>query len=251
MDKIEHLEKIYFISDIHLSEHEPEITALFEDFIHRITPQATALYILGDLFDNWIGDDDDTPYNQRIVNILRYASKHTSVYFIHGNRDFLLGTRFFNATGIIPLPSITTHVLFNQKITLTHGDLLCTEDQAYQRMRRVFHCQPIQKLFLHLPLSIRRAIASKARAISQSSNQTKPQKNFTINHAYIQEILEKEQSKCMIYGHIHSLNITNYSALNAKSISLKDCTHKQLLSLSFNLRHIFSVDISSFLPPQR
>jgi len=193
-----------FIADLHLSEHEPAITAGFLRFLQQQAPQAQALYILGDLFDAWIGDDDPQPLHAQIAAALRQLTQ-TGVpcYFIHGNRDFLLGRRFAKASGMQLLPEDTLLQLYGQKILILHGDTLCTDDLKYQKFRRYVHNPLIQRLFLCAPLRWRLKVAAKMRAQSQQANQFKSAEIMDVNQHAVLACLQRHQAQLMIHGHTH------------------------------------------------
>ncbi|AIA71975.1 UDP-2,3-diacylglucosamine diphosphatase [Pectobacterium atrosepticum] len=193
-----------FIADLHLSLHEPAITAGFLRFLRHEAIHADALYILGDLFDAWIGDDDPQPLHATIAAEL-YALHQLGIpcYFVHGNRDFLIGKRFARQSGMTLLPTENIVDLYGQKILILHGDTLCTDDPAYQKFRRRVHNPFIQQLFLLLPLSLRLKIAAKMRASSQQANQQKSQQIMDVNPEQVLERLRHYQVKTMIHGHTH------------------------------------------------
>ncbi|KML66104.1 UDP-2,3-diacylglucosamine diphosphatase [Pectobacterium peruviense] len=193
-----------FIADLHLSLHEPAITAGFLRFLRHEAIHADALYILGDLFDAWIGDDDPQPLHATIAAEL-YALHQRGIpcYFVHGNRDFLIGKRFARQSGMTLLPTENVVDLYGQKILILHGDTLCTDDLAYQKFRRRVHNPLTQRLFLLLPLSLRLKIAAKMRASSQQANQQKSQQIMDVNPEQVIERLRHYQVKTMIHGHTH------------------------------------------------
>jgi len=144
---------IYFIADLHLSESHPQLTALFQKFIQEKAVHAQAVYILGDLFDFWIGDDENSPLVQTIKQTIHDLTKRgIACYFIHGNRDFLIGKTFARDTGMTLLPEYAVVDLFGTPTLLCHGDTLCTDDHSYQKFRRTVHQKWLQRLFLLLPL---------------------------------------------------------------------------------------------------
>lgn len=154
----------YFIADLHLAEDRPHLTQLFVDFMQHKAPQAEQLYILGDLFDFWIGDDENSLLIETVKTQIRNLVKQgVPCYFIHGNRDFLIGKKFAQDCGLILLPTYHLIDLYGQKTLLCHGDTLCTDDVNYQRYRKKVHQKWRQWLFLHLPLKIRLKIATKIR----------------------------------------------------------------------------------------
>ena len=152
---------IYFIADLHLSESHPQLTALFQKFIQEKAVHAQAVYILGDLFDFWIGDDENSPLVQTIKQTIRSLTKRgIACYFIHGNRDFLIGKTFARDTGMTLLPEYTVIDLFGTPTLLCHGDTLCTDDHSYQKFRRTVHqkmaATPVPAFAAHTPAEHRR-----------------------------------------------------------------------------------------------
>ncbi|SLM62178.1 MULTISPECIES: UDP-2,3-diacylglucosamine diphosphatase [Dickeya] len=193
-----------FISDLHLSEHEPAITAGFLRFLREEAPGADALYILGDLFDAWIGDDDPATLHSTVANALHDLTQNgTPCYFVHGNRDFLLGKHFARRSGLQLLPTETVLTLYGRRTLLMHGDTLCTDDLAYQRFRRKVHNPLIQFLFRLLPLSLRLSIAARMRAASQQANQHKSMTIMDVNAAAVIARLQHHQATLLIHGHTH------------------------------------------------
>ena len=198
-----------FIADIHLNENNHLVNAAFENYIKNTAPTLDSLYILGDLFDYWIGDDHTTEFNQHIINLLKQLTKTTKLYFMHGNRDFLIGEKFIKQVNAQLLGPIKTTEIYNKKIALTHGDLLCTNDYWYQIMRKIVHNNAIQKTFLCLPLNIRKKIAQKARDGSKKSTSKKSINNFATNHQPIKNIINKNKTQILIHGHVHRTEV-NY-----------------------------------------
>ncbi|MDU5192840.1 MAG: UDP-2,3-diacylglucosamine diphosphatase, partial [Mixta calida] len=139
------MSRTLFIADLHLCQKEPAITAGFLRFLQREAQTADALYILGDLFEAWIGDDDPNPLHQQIATALRTLP--LPVWFIHGNRDFLLGQRYARASGMTLLPEEQVLNLYGRSILIMHGDTLCTDDEGYQRFRRKVHQRFRQRIF--------------------------------------------------------------------------------------------------------
>jgi len=161
-----------FISDLHLDPSRPEITRLFRQFLDGEARGAQALYILGDLFEAWIGDDDDAPLAQEIADALRTVREAgTAVYFMHGNRDFLLGHEYAAHAGMRLLPDPSVIMLYGKPVLLMHGDTLCTDDVAYQAFRAQSRAPGWRETMLAQPLPIRRALAGQARAASQTHQQ--------------------------------------------------------------------------------
>ncbi|WP_292989788.1 UDP-2,3-diacylglucosamine diphosphatase [Pantoea sp.] len=212
------MSRTLFIADLHLCQEEPAITAGFLHFLQREAPHCDALYILGDLFEAWIGDDDPNPLHQQIARALRALP--VPVYFIHGNRDFLIGRRFAQACGMTLLPEEQVLTLYGQRLLIMHGDTLCTDDAGYLRFRAKVHNPWIQRLFLALPLGIRKRIAARMRADSKQANQHKSQIIMDVNQDAVAAAMLRQQVPLLIHGHthrpdIHTLNLRGETAQRA------------------------------------
>lgn len=193
-----------FISDLHLDPSTPAITNHFLSFLSETAIHADALYILGDLFEAYIGDDDPHPFLQTIKNKLQaFTESGPPVYFMPGNRDFLVGRAFAKATGVQLITDPTCLDLYGKKIILMHGDSLCTLDQSHQRFRRITRNKFIQFLFLRLPLSFRQKLANQLRQESMQKNQQKSAVLMDVSQQAVIEEMTKHQVDTLIHGHTH------------------------------------------------
>jgi UDP-2,3-diacylglucosamine hydrolase len=202
-----------FIADLHLQTEEPAITAGFLRFLHGEARSADALYILGDLFEAWIGDDDPNPLHREIACAIKsLADSGVPCYFIHGNRDFLIGKRFATESGMQLLPEEKVLDLYGRRVLIMHGDTLCTDDPGYLAFRAKVHTPWIQKLFLALPLFIRRRIALKMRDDSKAANSSKSMEIMDVNAQAVVEVMEKHHVQWLIHGHTHRPDIHTLDA---------------------------------------
>lgn len=193
-----------FIADLHLCQEEPATVAGFLHFLAGEARNADALYILGDLFEAWIGDDDLTPVHLQVADALRTLNESgVPCYFVHGNRDFLVGPRFARRSKITILPEIQKVILYDRPVLIMHGDTLCTDDKSYQKFRAKVHTIWIQRVFLTLPLFIRKRIARRMRAGSQHANQNKALAIMDVNPDTVQQIMMQNQVQWLIHGHTH------------------------------------------------
>jgi UDP-2,3-diacylglucosamine hydrolase len=193
-----------FISDLHLEPTRPAITALFLDFLQGRARRAEALYILGDLFEAWIGDDDDAELGGVVADALRALSDSgVPLFFIHGNRDFLLGPRFAAASGMQLLPETTVVELAGESILLMHGDTLCTDDVEYQDFRARVRAPAWRAQTLALPLAQRRVLASQLRETSRQATQGKAAEITDVNPAAVDAALRAHGVRHLIHGHTH------------------------------------------------
>ena len=193
-----------FISDLHLCESRPQISRLFFDFLMTHARNAEALYILGDLFESWVGDDDETSLSYSVVGALRSLSDSgVAVYLMHGNRDFLLAQPFADASGARLLVDPTMMDLYGQPTLLMHGDTLCTDDTAYLAFRAQIRDPAWQAGFLAQPLAKRHTMAQQARNQSEHAKQGKTAAIMDVNHQAVIEILREYAYPRLIHGHTH------------------------------------------------
>jgi UDP-2,3-diacylglucosamine hydrolase len=211
-----------FISDLHLEESRPEITELFLHFLREQASKADALYILGDFFEVWIGDDHDAPLHQRIIAVLRnLTDSGIPVYLMQGNRDFLLGEQFAKASGCRLLTEPCLIDLYGTRTLLMHGDTLCTEDIRYLKFRSFVRNPFFQKLFLSLPLRWRKKIAQYLRKASEQHTGQAAKNILDTTPAEVERVMEHHQATLLIHGHTHRPSIEFFSN-NKKRIVLSD-----------------------------
>ena len=193
-----------FISDLHLHESRPQITRAFFQFLHTQAIHAEALYILGDFFDVWIGDDDDASLPQEVANELFALSQNgVAIYFMHGNRDFLLGKNYTDKAGMSLLPESIVIDLYGTPTLLLHGDELCTSDTEYQKFRTMVRSPQWQQQILTQPLSVRRALAAQMREKSQSMNSLKADDIMDVTSTEVVARMQNADVTRMIHGHTH------------------------------------------------
>jgi UDP-2,3-diacylglucosamine hydrolase len=197
----------YFIADLHLSESRDDITGCLDTFLHHDALNAEALYVLGDLFEVWIGDDDVTPFTDKIAAMFKQVSEHIPVYFIHGNRDFAIRKGWANKAGMILLPEQYVIDLYGEPTLLTHGDELCTRDVEYQKFRKKSRGWWWPKLMLALPLSLRRRLARRGRQTSKEKQANLKPEIMDVTPSEVVKVMEKYQVKRLIHGHTHRPNI--------------------------------------------
>jgi UDP-2,3-diacylglucosamine hydrolase len=194
-----------FISDLHLGEERPQANERFFSFIEDVAPGADALYILGDLFEYWIGDDDlATPFHSLIAGFLRRLSAGgTAVHFMHGNRDFLIAEAFCKAAGATLLPDPTVVDAGGVRTLLMHGDTLCLDDPEYQAWRQVARSEPWQREFLGQPLEKRREIILDLRRKSREAVLAKPAAIMDVSAAAVRKAFSGHGVSRLVHGHTH------------------------------------------------
>ena len=192
-----------FLADLHLSPRTPALNAHFAAFLTAHQGQVDALYILGDLFGFWLGDDDSRPFARTIQTQLATFARHTPLFIVSGNRDFLLGAPFARATGATLLADPSVVTLYGQAYVLAHGDALCTEDKTYQRFRRVVRCGLTQWLFLRLPLAWRQRLAGDVQRESGAAKVAKPYAVTDVSESAVLALLARYPEAHLIHGHTH------------------------------------------------
>lgn len=194
-----------FIADLHLSEQHPKITQALFSFLDNKVEGIDALYILGDLFEVWIGDDEHTPLMDEIAKRLNlYSSQHgIPIFYIHGNRDFMLGKKYAKQSSMQLLPEHHEMVLYGKRVLLMHGDTLCLADKDYQKMRKIIHNPFVQFIFNRLPLHFRKKIGWKIRKASQAKKNVKDNKIMDVTQSEVERLLLKHDCQTLIHGHTH------------------------------------------------
>ena len=193
-----------FISDLHLDQDRPAITGLFFEFLENTAPTADGLYILGDLFEVWLGDDDDSDFNRSIRDAIRQlSSTGTPVYFMHGNRDFLVGSRFAEQTGVTLLNEPHLLDLYGTTTLLMHGDSLCIDDLKYMAFRNKVRSREWQQEFLSLSLDERNRIVRGLREESREETAQKPVEILDVNLQQVEKTMREYGVVQMIHGHTH------------------------------------------------
>ena len=196
--------KTLFVSDLHLDAASPEIARQFHAFLEDEARSADALYILGDLFEAWLGDDDPDPAARATVRALRaLTASGVPVFLMHGNRDFLIGERFCRETGATLLPDGTVTELYGERTVLMHGDALCTDDASYQRLRRIVRNPVVRGLFRIMTLDQRRALAARMRAGSRAHVGMTAPEIMDVNAAAVSEAFRSSGVDTLIHGHTH------------------------------------------------
>lgn len=197
-----------FVSDLHLEAARPEIAQQFEAFLKGEARTAEALYILGDLFESWVGDDDPNPHYAKIKSDLRaLVDSGIPTFFMHGNRDFMIGEGFAEDTGIRLLEDPLVVEIHGSRVLLSHGDAYCTDDHEYQAVRRMTRDPDWQAMMLAKPLDERLAFAAQARADSAARGGTLDEMISDVNAGAIETVMREHGVDLMLHGHTHRPNV--------------------------------------------
>ncbi|MBS93622.1 MAG: UDP-2,3-diacylglucosamine diphosphatase [Chromatiales bacterium] len=201
-----------FISDLHLDESRPEATDAFIHFLQTDARSADALYILGDLFEAWIGDDHSDPHNRRVIRALaELTATGIPCFIMRGNRDFLIGQGFCATAGVKLLADPTLAWVHDTSVLLSHGDFMCTDDLGYMRYRKVIR-HPAAESFLNgLPFSLRNAITRYIRANSAARVGLKPPEITGVNQAAVESVLREYGVNTLLHGHTHRPDIHRFN----------------------------------------
>lgn len=193
-----------FVSDLHLPDEPSPLRAGFLRFLNGPARTADAVYLLGDVFEYWVGDDVGLrEYPAEIEALRALTDSGVAAYFMHGNRDFLVGRRFAKATGVRLLRDPTRIELDGRRVLLSHGDIWCSDDRGYQRWRRFSRNRIAQWIFLRLPEPRRRAIAGGVRSQSSDAKRVKVESIMDVNAAAIERAFCEHAVPCIVHGHTH------------------------------------------------
>jgi UDP-2,3-diacylglucosamine hydrolase len=212
-----------FASDLHLDSEAPWAIDAFLAFLAGPARKGEALYLLGDLFEVWVGDDDDNPDNTRAcAGLAALTASGVPVYALHGNRDFLLGTGFARRTGVKLLPDPVSIDLYGVPTLLSHGDVFCTEDFSYQELRSIVRKPGWQRRFLSLPLESRRVLANAARAGSKAHTRRTIPTIMDVDPAAVLRAFRATGARRLIHGHTHrpAIHPTIVDGVNAERVVL-------------------------------
>ncbi len=210
-----------FISDLHLNAQRPDITAAFVRFCEQRASQAEALYILGDLSDAWLGDDDDSEIAAILREQVSQLAKHgVSVFIMTGNRDFLMGQQFAHDCQCQLLDDPSVIELYGQRVLLMHGDSMCTGDSEYMAFREQIRNPDMQQLLLAKSLDERRDIAAMLRAQSQSANAVKAADIMDVTQSEVEQALRDHHVSTLIHGHTHRPNKHSFNMVDARQQSI-------------------------------
>ena len=208
-----------FISDLHIDAGSPEVTRQFTSLLDGEARDAEALYILGDLFESWVGDDAADQHQSMVIEALKsLTDRGVPCFIMHGNRDFLLGDGFCTQSGARLLPDPVVVTLYGERVLVMHGDALCTDDRAYQRLRATVRNPGWQRQFLALSVAARRSLAGAARVGSQAHTAALEYAIADVNPAGVTAVLRAAGTATMLHGHTHR------PAIHPLSVDGRACT---------------------------
>lgn len=197
------MSRLLFISDLHLSPRTPSLVKRFHGLLEKEAPAVDALYILGDLFDAWIGDDDPSPFAREIRTALKEFSHRASLFFQRGNRDFMVGGRFADDTGSVILDDEYLLETDGQRMLLMHGDQLCTDDLEYQQVRAMLRTPAFRRQALEKSIGERLAMAEEFRRRSGESLSLKPADITDVNQQAVAAAMRVRGASVLVHGHTH------------------------------------------------
>ena len=220
-----------FISDLHLDKDRPKVIRYFIDFLDNLESDIESLYILGDFVEYWVGDDDPGEGLEEVFSSIKKKSNSVSIYFMHGNRDFMISEKFCNHHGMKFLKDPTKIKLHGKKILLMHGDTLCIDDIEYQKFRTMVRSPLWQNEMLKKSLEERINLAKMLRAKSLSETGTKDEVIMDVNNDEVISQLKKHNVDMIIHGHTHRPNIHKIISENkeCKRIVLGDWYDKSFI----------------------
>jgi len=195
------------MSDLHLDKKRPEAIKFFINYMNHVSPSTKAIYILGDLVEYWVGDDDPADGLEDVFKIISKKSKEINIYFMHGNRDFLISENFCKKHGMKLLQDPTLINLYDKKVLLMHGDTLCTDDKQYQEYRALVRSHTWQSKMLIKTLSERLMIAQQLREKSLEATENKKEYIMDVNNGTVIEIMKEYDADILIHGHTHRPNV--------------------------------------------
>ena len=214
-----------FLSDLHVSDQHPEISEHLEEFLLSEGSKADRIFVLGDLFEYWLGDDDPNPIFKEIKQLFKKLSdKNISIFFIHGNRDFLIGESFAEETGCHILHDPHVIDLYGKKVLISHGDIFCTDDKEYQLFRNQTRDPAWKESILSKSLSFREEFAKQARLESSKHTSSKKNEIMDVNKEEILKMYEKYNVDIIIHGHTHrpAIHDVFFNGRNCQRIVLGD-----------------------------
>jgi len=211
------MKRTLFIADLHLSENHRHITDALFAFLDKEAQDAEVLYLLGDMFEVWVGDDEHTPLMDEVAQKLTEFSQRTQcrLYYIHGNRDFMIGKRYAKQASMTLLPEHYEIDLYGEKTLIMHGDTLCLFDKHYQKLRKVLHNPVLQFIFNRLPLRLRKRIGWKIRSASQAKKAGKRIDIMGVTEEEVLRLMTLHKVQRLIHGHTHQVN-THHFIVNGK-----------------------------------
>lgn len=195
--------KLIFISDLHLSPNTPEANQLFFQLLDKWCGQIDGLYILGDFFDYWLGDDDDNSFISAVRSNLKQFSLTTPIYFRGGNHDFAVGKKFAKQAGMQLIPDMTTLKIGSETILLSHGDTFCTLDLGYQKMKRILQNPIVMFILRKIPLKLRYKLKESLESKSHATTNSRPEHHYMVVDESILGYAERANATIVIHGHTH------------------------------------------------
>ncbi|MBC8227694.1 MAG: UDP-2,3-diacylglucosamine diphosphatase [Gammaproteobacteria bacterium] len=241
----------FFISDLHLNDDQPHIISMFKSYLESLIKKNKddiELYIIGDLFESWVGDDHKTPLNKDIKNaLLQLTTNNIKTYFLYGNRDFLIGNNFLEDTGVILISDPDVFTYKNKKVLISHGDEFCTDDIEYQMFRKIVRNKGWQKDFLGFPISKRLKIAGEAKDASQNSKEKKSMNIMDVNQAAIEKAINIHQVDLIIHGHTHrpAKHIIESNSHYCERFVLGDWTDESAIILDWSNEDPVLIDLTN------